>query len=285
MSFAFVLAAGLLASTQTDDPLIAFSDTFDSPASLADWREHAPEGFSPKWRAPRVEGGRLVLQPFASGWFEDNQAGHLYREVTGDFIVTVDISVAGTESDLPQTEFSLAGLFIRAPRAVSAQTWAPGQENWLFFSVGTASPAGAAQYEVKSTTNSLSTLKVLPRAETGPVTLRVARHGELFTLLDRPQGADDWRVIDQIIRPDLPETLNVGLTAYADYGSVAPTYPDYARYNEQGAPTDNADLIAHVDVIRFRRPATGRFPIANIDAPAAFGAEVIAARRADLMAD
>ena len=75
----------------------------------------------------------------------------------------------------------------------------------------------------------------------------------------------------------------MGVTAYADYASVDPIYPDYQRYNTQGAAAENADLVAYIDSITFRRPATGRLPIANIDAPAFI--EVIAQRQVDLMAD
>lgn len=283
LTLTFALAAaGIHAQARADD-LEAYSTGFDGSAALDDWRQHEPVGFTPKWAEPRVEAGKLVLQPVASGWFEDNQAGHLYRPVTGDFIVTAAMEVRGTAAALPQTEFSLAGIFVRAPHEVSADSWQPGEENWLFLSAGTASPAGTPQYEIKTTTDSLSTLSILPATE-GPTELRIARHGELFTLMVRPEG-EDWRVLDQYIRPDLPETLNVGLTAYADYGSVAPTYPDYRLYNTQGAPTDEADLVAYVDRIDFRRPVTGRFPIANIDAPASFGREQIALRRADLMKD
>ena len=279
--FMGALMSTAIASTAIADDLQRFSTGFDDPAALDAWREHTPDGFSEKWEPPRIEDGRLVLEPRSSGWFEDNQAGHLYHQIDGDFIATVGLEVTGTEAPLPQTSFSLAGLFIRAPRDVSAATWTPGQENWLFFSVGTAAPAGQPHYEIKTTTNSLSTLKILP-AQTGPVDLRVARHGELFTLLARPAG-QDWSVVDQIIRPDLPQVLNVGLTAYADYGSVAPTYPDFHRYNTQGAVAENADLLAFVDSFALRRPATGRLPVANIDAPAFIDA--IAARRADVMAD
>ncbi|MEO1193561.1 MAG: hypothetical protein AAFY02_17510 [Pseudomonadota bacterium] len=263
------------------DDLSGLSTGFDEPASLAAWSEHLPEGFTRKWQEPRVEDGRLVLEPVSSGWFEDNQAGHLYHQVNGDFIATTRIEVVGTEAALPQTAFSLAGLFIRAPRALSAATWTPGQENWLFFSIGTAAPPGEPHYELKTTTNSLSTLQILP-APTGPVELRIARHGELFTLLARPQG-QEWSVIEQIIRPDLPLVLNVGLTAYADYGSVAPTYPNYQLYNTEGAAAENADLIAYVDSFHLRRPTTGRLPIANIDAPAFL--EAIAQRREDVLSD
>lgn len=285
---AIAAAAALIASpalAQPADELRALSTSFDTTAALKPWREHAVEGWAPKWAPPRAEGGHLVLQPTSSGWFEENQAGHLYRTVSGDFIVTTRLRVEGTRAPTPQTEFSLAGLFIRAPRDLpNATSWSPGRENWLFFSVGTASPAGQPQYEIKTTTNSLSTLMITP-AQTGWVELRIARHGELFTLLHKPDGAREWRVLNQFIRPDLPQTLNVGLTAYADYGSVAPTYPNYNVYNTQGAPTQNADLIARVHWITFRRPTTGRFPIANIDTPATFGRAVIDARRADVMAD
>ncbi|MEL6279988.1 MAG: hypothetical protein AAFR28_14080, partial [Pseudomonadota bacterium] len=224
----------------------------------------------------------LVLEPISGGWFEELHGGHLYKTIEGDFIVTIRINVTGTEADLPQTLFSLAGVFIRAPRDFTAASWAPGRENWLFFSIGTSAPAGSPQFEIKTTTNSLSTLKIHP-SPTGWVQLRVARHGELFTLLHRADGAAEWTVADQIIRPDLPQALNVGVTAYADWGSVAPIYPDMMKVNTEGAPQNNADLIARVDRIDFRRPAVGRIPVANIDAPAFIDA--IEVRRADLLAD
>ncbi len=263
------------------DDIAKLSTEFGSVADLNAWSEHAPEGFSPKWKPPRVENGHLVLEPVSSGWFEDNQAGHLYKRVDGDFVVTTRIEVTGTKAALPQTPFSLAGLFVRAPRDISASTWRVGQENWLFFSIGTAAPAGQPQYEIKSTTNSLSTLMIRP-SPTGFVNLRIARIGELFTLLAK-KDEGDWEVIEQLIRPDLPQILNVGLTAYADYASVRPTYPDFKTYNTKGAPKNNADLIARVDWIRFSRPKVGRIPIANIDAPAFI--EAIKKRREDLLSD
>ncbi|MEM9765736.1 MAG: hypothetical protein AAF968_25100 [Pseudomonadota bacterium] len=280
-----LLSAALIAASTIPaaaDDLAALSTGFDEPAALAAWTEHAPEGFTPKWQAPRIDDGHLVLEPISGGWFEELHGGHLYRTVEGDFIVTTRINVAGTEAALPQTLFSLAGLFVRAPRSFTAATWAPGRENWLFFSIGTSAPAGEPQFEIKTTMNSLSTLKIHP-APTGWVELRLARHGELFTLLHRADSATDWTVADQMIRPDLPQVLNVGLTAYADWGSVAPIYPDMMRVNTEGTPENNADLIARVDWIAFRRTAVGRIPIANIFAPAFIVA--IEKRRADLLAD
>lgn len=281
----FAVATAILLSVSTTawaDDIASLSSDFETANDLQAWSDHGPEGFSRKWQNPKIENGHLVLEPISGGWFEELHGGHLYRRVEGDFIVTTRINVRGTKADLPQTLFSLAGLFIREPRTFTAASWAPGRENWLFFSIGTSAPAGTAQFEIKTTTNSISTLKIKP-SPTGWVELRVARHAELFTLLHRADGQSDWTIIDQIIRPDLPQILNVGLTAYSDWGSVQPIYPDMMRVNTKGTPENNADLIARVDWIRYRRPIVGRIAIANIDAPAFVDA--ITKRREDLLSD
>jgi hypothetical protein len=102
-------------------------------------------------------------------------------------------------------------------------------------------------------------------AKEGWTRLRIARSGELFMLLYQEEGTREWRVLDQFIRPDLPATLNVSLTAYDDWDSMAPDYPNYQKYNQQGASTQNADLVAYVESINFRRPTTACFPIATLD--------------------
>ncbi|MEO1403329.1 MAG: hypothetical protein AAFV72_19060 [Cyanobacteria bacterium J06635_1] len=270
------------AERQGVNDLRSLSTRFDSPEALQGWQAFQVKGWLPKWEPPTVEDGNLVLQPRSSGWFEDNTAGHLYREVTGDFIVTTRLRVAGTQSAIPQRSFSLAGLFIRAPRTLTAANWEPNQENWLFFSTGTAFPAGQPQFEIKSTYNSLSTLKISDAPE-GWMRLRIGRSGELFTLLYQAEDSREWQVLDQFIRPDLPETLNVGLTAYADWDSLAPDYPNYQEYNERGAATQNADLVAYVESIDFRRPSTPRFPLATLDPTVSFDPQLSETRMRELM--
>ncbi len=268
-------------------PIDQLSTRFDRPEALQGWREHRVSGFSAKWAEPRVEGGALVLRPTSSGWFEDMQASHLYREVDGNFIVTTRIKVEGTAKALPQRSFSLAGVFIRVPRpGLTAANWQPGKENWMFFSLGTAFPAGTPQFEVKTTHNSLSTLFIsdasaayAPSAKW--VDLRIARQGELFSLLQRIEGASEFTLVEQFIRPDLPQKLNVGITAYADWDSAAPIYPDFRRYNTQ-APAMNADLVARVERVDFRRPVVDRFPLATLDPRISFLPDVSQRRLADL---
>ncbi len=129
IALVFLLSAGTVvirsnpvtATEVAQDPampndLRSLSTRFERPESLQGWQEFQVQGWVPKWEPPRVENGRLVLQPKSSGWFEDNTAGHLYREITGDFIVTTRIKVEGTQTPVPQRSFSLAGLFVREPR-------------------------------------------------------------------------------------------------------------------------------------------------------------------------
>lgn len=247
------------------DPLASLSSTFDDASALDGWQRHAPVGWAPAWRRMEVRDGALEIEPVSGGWFEDYQSGHLYRPVTGDFIVTTRIHVSGTAgSPLPKTSFSLAGLLLRAPRNFNAGNWQPNQEDWLFFSVGSAADpealpetlrvTGRPQFEIKSTDDSRSTLKISD-APGRHVDLRVARDGSIFTLLYREARDDaEWAVLDQFIRSDLPPTLWVGITAYSDWDSIAGAYPDYEAQHRNGPASDNADLRARVEWIRFRRP-------------------------------
>lgn len=269
--------------------IAALSTRFARPADLAGWREHVVPGFSAKWTRPVVEEGTLVLRPHSSGWFEDMQAGHLFREVEGNVVVTARLRVEGTRAPTPQTLFSLAGLFLRAPRpGLTAANWQPGRENWLFFALGAAFPAGTPQFEVKTTTNSLSTLRIFDAAEAYPagrpawVELRVARQGELFSLLHRIEGRRDFTLLDQFIRPDLPSQLDVGLTAYSDWNTETNHYPDFVAYNTRPAPR-NADLLARVERVEFRRPTVDRFPVASFDVRSSFMPEVSQRRLDDLV--
>lgn len=281
-------AAGESAAAHTASiaDIASLSTTFTGPDALQGWTTLSVPGFADAWKPTRFENNVLIIEPRSSGWFEDMMGGHLYREVTGNFIVTTRVRVTGTNAPVPQTAFSLAGLFIRAPRpGLTATNWQPGKENWMFLSVGSASPAGTSQFEIKSTTNSLSSLKFSP-APQGWLQLRIARHGELFTLLAKADGAAEWTVLEQFIRPDLPETLNVGITAYADWDSVAPIYPDFKKINEQGAPKQNADLKAEFAWVTFRRAHAPRVPIFAMEVPTgAFGEELIKQRSAEILAD
>jgi hypothetical protein len=230
---------------------VPFRSDFTTAADLDGWTLLAVPGWYDKWRRIEVTNGALVIQPKAATWYQDNVGGHLYREVSGDFIITTRVAPRGLRSDLPLTQYSLAGLFIRAPRQLTARNWQRGRENWLFLSAGSATSPGNPQLEVKTTRNSSSDLRVIDNPPGGPQDIRIARRGAEFHLLQRRPGGQ-WRELEVFSRPDMPQTLWAGVTAYSDWGSSQTIYPDFERNNASGPPTDNADLVAWFDFIDIR---------------------------------
>lgn len=286
------------------DDLAPLSDEFDDPDTLTNWlRNETVEG----WGGSKLEqydidttaAGHLRLMPYSSSWYEDFTGAYVYKEVTGDFVLTTRLDVtnrAGTGR--PNSDFSLAGLMVRAPRGLTnaapspdpgpatmlpwpppaegqpnhyTTPWQPDTENYLFLSfgfgsAGMASPDGGNpnrwHYEVKTTTNGVSTL--YPRThgvpENEPVAmLQMVRRGSTFLLLRR-HGEGPWIVENRFERPDLPNTLQIGLTTYTDWNTVAAgwdySHPQIPFHQNRivNAGVGNPDLVADVDFVRIRRP-------------------------------
>lgn len=235
---------------------------FNSVDEIDQWNVLEIEKWKSKIRTLEVSDGKLIFEPTSSGWFEDNYAGFLYREFTGNFELTTKVKVEGTTSPLPNTLFSLAGLFVRVPREFTADNWVRNGENWMFFSIGSATESGKPQFEIKSTYNSQSTLKIYP-AKAEWVELKIVRVSEVFTLLFKFEG-EEWKILDQFIRPDLPNTLQLGVTAYSDWPSVSEIYPNYEDYNKNGTKKDNGDLRAYFEYISIGKGSIVKeLPIAN----------------------
>jgi hypothetical protein len=247
-------------STQLDD-LTQHSVMFDNPQSLAGWSLLQIEGWPDRWHELRFEGqngqSHLVIEPKVSSWYEDIIGGFLYREITGDFEVTARVHASGRHGATPTRSFSLGGLMVRAPRAVTARNFEPKRENWLFLTTGTVDRPGEPQFEAKTTMNSVSTLRSYP-ARRGWLDLRIVRLKELFTLLYRYDG-EEWNYLDQWVRPDLPATVQVGSIAYTDWDGAAAVYPDIATINQGQIPNGVEDLTFRVASIQFRKPSIDRF--------------------------
>ncbi|MBL9157710.1 MAG: Ig-like domain-containing protein [Verrucomicrobiales bacterium] len=285
------------------DDLAPLSDEFDNPDTITHWlRNETVEG----WGGSKLEQydidttspGHMRLMPYSSSWYEDFTGAYTYKEVTGDFVLTTRLDVtnrAGTGR--PNSDFSLAGLMVRAPRGLTnaapspdpgpgtflpwpppaqgqpnhyTTPWQPDTENYIFLSfgfgsAGMATPDGGNpnrwHYEVKTTTNGVSTL--YPRTHGVPenepvVMLQMVRRGSTFLLLRR-HGEGPWIIENRFERADLPTTLQIGMTTYTDWNTVAagwdfsnPRIPFHQNriVNTGGTP----DLIADVDFVRIRRP-------------------------------
>lgn len=248
----------LLVSRSLADDLTPLSDEFENASTLSSWsRVYETEG----WGANQMQSvdigqsrsGYLTMVPKTSTWYRDWRGILMYKLVKGDFVATMDVEPrnrAGTGA--PNSSYSLAGIMARKPRndVKKPSDWTAGGENYVFLSMGTGNEPGTYQFEVKSTINSSSSLEIddgAPRA-----LIQIVRVGEVFLVLRQLEGGE-WEVHRRYRRPDLPETLQVGITVYTDWGPIS-VANDPFQHNQTSIDGNNPDLNAAIDYFRFRRP-------------------------------
>ena len=254
------------------DPLAALSEEFDDPSTLSAWqRLFVTEG----WGFDQLEihdigatrAGWMTLVPYSSSWYQEWRGVLVHKLVSGDFIASMHIEVANRAGDAaPGSLYSLGGLFVRAPRAITPATWTTGGENYVFLSIGAANTPGAWQSEVKTTVDSDSILEIDAGASSAD--LRCARIGSVMLLLRR-LGAGAWTVHRRYVRTDFPPTLQVGITTYTDWATCEAA--GYPTHNTTLLVGGNPDLRAQVDYMRF---ATPEVPASLVGRDLANGADV-----------
>lgn len=247
-------------SLQAQNDLAHLNDEFDDSSTISNWqRFHEAEGWPDRLINLSINensSGALFMEPTSSGWFHDLDSPFLFKEVEGDFIVTTRVRATGNNFISPQRTYSLAGIFIRAPRNITPESWVPGVEDWMFISTGAGDVPGVAKFEVKNTVDSNSILE-LSAADTGWVELRLQRLNEVYTINYRFDG-QDWahlRTYEPPERPIMPQRLQVGMVAYTDWESIQQyvgTPFQYKNIVVDGEP----DLRAYFDYYRFDRPVT-----------------------------
>jgi len=253
------------------DDLAPLSDEFDDAGTVSDWsRINVTE----QWFADQLEQfdvsvsqlGRMVLMPFTVVWYGDFRGPLVYKEVMGDFVVTTQVRSTGRDGvSVPQSQYSLAGLMIRAPRGITPPTWMPGGENYVFFSLGHGDNGGTSfQVEVKTTMNSVSNL-TLTNVSADTAILQIARLGDYVIVL-RQEPGEPWIVHRRYNRSDFPSTLQVGAVSYTNWEKAQtfapfvhnstvldPPLPPEVTDPSPGLPF-NPDVIGSYDYIRFFRP-------------------------------
>lgn len=217
--------------------------------------------------------GSLTIEPRTSTWYQDYQGDLAFKEVTGDFLVTTLVSVGDRDEvgdsdadNIPNgSSFSLGGVMLRTPSGIvdAATEWTSGGSNFVFLSMGHGYDGGMT-LESKNTINSVSNLELIP-VDATTIELRIQRQGSSITTMYRHVGATDWQVAETFDRPDMQETLQVGLLGYSDYGKTSTFTPVYANSNtlfdtpenransSNPAMTYSPDLRASFDYIRFER--------------------------------
>jgi hypothetical protein len=245
---------GTSSASPTD--LSTLSDDFDDAETLKSWKRVFEVEQTGADQLQRIDIGQtregwMVMQPYTSSWYRDHRGVLVHKDVTGDFIVTTRVRTERRGGNgAPRRQFSLAGIMIRTPRDVTPRTWWPGGENYIFLSHGAADRPGTYQMEVKTTINSDSQLQISP-APGNEVEIRAARLGQHFILLMRRPGAA-WTVHRRYHRPDMPATLQVGMTVYTDWPNVERTTAEV--HNRTVIRNGQPDLVAGFDYFRFRRP-------------------------------
>lgn len=230
------IAACAIASNP-NNPISRLSDEFTDASSLVDWsRIHLVEG----WNAEQLQlldinttaPDRLVMRPHTSTWYQDYRGDLTFKTVSGNFALTTEVTIAaGDLEGLPQSIYSLAGIMLRTPRAITnpARQWAPGGENYVFLSLGygaesgPCNPGAGPHYEAKSTLNSNSQL-CLSQTTQLTATLQIARIDDAIICLAKPDGGE-WEIVNRLTRDDFPETLQVGLVTYTDYAKASTYTP------------------------------------------------------------
>lgn len=209
--------------------LCHLNDEFDTQVLDSSWLQYEPNLFTTE-----VSNGSLKMDinGVACGnncpWFHAQSAGFIYKKIVGDFeVIALVESVMASGMNMGNdidNDTQLGGLMARDMNDAS--------ENYVFNVVGTR--FDISSIETKSTTNNNSgTIEHFPisitRAE-----LRMTREGMEFKMYSRDLGAHDWILRSSFTRPDLPDTLQVGIIAYA-----FESYPE--------------DLMVMVDYIRFSK--------------------------------
>ncbi len=263
-----LLAAG-------SDDLAPMSDEFDDAESISSWmRVHETEGWNADqlqlWDVNQTQPGRMVMQPHTVVWYENYRGPMAYKSITGDFVVTTQVSITDRDDvgdsdvdDVPDdAQYSLGGIMIRTPKTLTdgAAGWTPGGENYVFLSLGHGTDGGFS-YEVKTTQSSNSNLALTPTTS-GTATLQIARVGNSVILL-RQEPGQDWVVHQRYTRPDMPETLQVGMVSYTDWDKASDFTPLFHNGNAlvPGVAPDptpaqpiNPDLVTGYEYIRYARP-------------------------------
>jgi hypothetical protein len=193
----------------------AFSDDFEAAALDPCWST-----LNGTPAAPLVEieqtGGVLHLRAVSGQngvWYQGATKSLVYKLVTGNFKITTTAHPRKrtNANEAPTLALHVGGLLARDPSSNGGNT-----ENYVFTMVG-SNEFAAPGVEIKSTTNGMSQWSEPEWPDPLAAELRVCRLGASFYLYKREPGDSTWILADHqgqaaaISRPDLPETLQVGL--------------------------------------------------------------------------
>jgi len=190
----------------TSKPTNTIVPTGTSIPGFEDWSV-----FNPRAVNVKTENGSLTLTLKSSVlWFMNQHGVLVYKPVSGDFKITADVYTAKS-SDPTQPpggdgSVQLGGLMARNENG--------GKENYVFIVVG--DDGDGLSIETKTTLNSESKYAG-PEWDSPDAGLRLCRFGQTFNLYKRHLRTNEaWVLAESFDRPDLPDTLQVGVNIYTN---------------------------------------------------------------------
>jgi hypothetical protein len=219
-------AAGADAAA-ADAPFVS-RDAASSCAALDD--DFAGTALDPCWKTLNGTAGRPLIDISVAGgalhltantqdngvWYQGSTRSLVYKLVTASrfkLTTTVHPRKASDPSQPPTRALHVGGLMVRDPASNGGRT-----ENYLFIMAG-SNEAARPGVEMKSTTDGVSEWDEPAWSTPEVAELRICRLGAAFQLYRRAPGGGTWTLGDPfrrasagpVSRPDLPETLQVGL--------------------------------------------------------------------------
>jgi hypothetical protein len=194
-----------------------FSDDFSSSTLNSCWTILNGTNPTSPLITVSVTGGALHLQAIngQSGvWFQGGTQSLVYKLLTGRHFKVTTTAHPRKRTDLtmpPTIVLHVGGIMARNPSSNGGSS-----ENYVFMMVG-SNEGGSPGVEVKSTTNGASTWVEPVWSNPDAAQLRICRLDSDFYLYKRIPGTTDWTLENDanqaapISRPDLPDTLQVGL--------------------------------------------------------------------------
>ena len=207
------------------------------------------------------------------GWFLDRKGPFIYKEVTGNFAIVVQMRI-GTADNIdavPTGEFNSAGIVARDPSSYDpANPDAIGNERWLMYNIGYQA-GGALQSETKTTfagNNGSQSALFLTDISSNEGRLIMCRLGDTFHFFRNLDGdGETWTKEVQtdanlffsnvdlqgpdyaggFTRSDIGETVQLGLMAnrWRSYGGSGVRVEfDYARFATPNSLEDCTDWVS-----------------------------------------
>ncbi len=162
----------------------------------------------------------FMLKPFVESRWKDNDRGpYLWQPVTGNTELFARLAVTKTidTTAAPDAGFQVGGLMLRSAT--------DSMENHIFFAVGCM---GNPQLKLisQNTINGRSAIHVT-RIDHHSLTIRLRRMESLFQLHYLSPETNQWVLLREIQRKDLPNNLQAGIAGFAWVPGDAPNrHPD-----------------------------------------------------------